>query len=177
MYRDTNNNQSDIYVFILPFSGHLKEYNRWVVLSGMIDWDMINEDYSQNFRNKKTDQEAYSQIVFGSLYIQQQLAFTDRELVEQIDENPYMQFFIGYKEYRNEKPFDQNLLVTFRKCFPEKTLNQISKIMFIQKAYPDDKDGDKGSSDGMMTPETIAQVVTALMTSVKKHLNRQTIGH
>lgn len=149
MYRDTNKNQSDIYDFILPFGGHLKEDNRWVVLRGMIDWDMIDEEYSQNFRNKKTGQEAYSsQVAFGSLYIQRRLGFTDRELVEQIAENPYMQFFIGYKEYRNEKPFDPSLLVTFRKRLPDETMNRIIERMFIQEANPDDKDGDKGGSDG-----------------------------
>ena len=66
MYRITNKNQSDIYDFILPFGGHLKEDNRWVKLRGMIDWDMIDEEYSRNFKNKTAGQEAYSsQVAFG----------------------------------------------------------------------------------------------------------------
>ena len=153
MYRNTNKNQLDIYDFILPFGGHLKEDNRWVVLRGMIDWDMIDEKYSQNFENKDTGQEAYSsQVAFGSLYIQRRLGFTDRELVEQIAENPYMQFFIGYKEYRNEKPFDPSLLVTFRKRLPEETMNRIIEKMFIQEAAPNDKHDDKGGPDGDDNP-------------------------
>lgn len=149
MYRITNKNQSDIYDFILPFGGHLKEDNRWVKLRGMIDWDMIDEEYSRNFKNKTAGQEAYSsQVAFGSLYIQRWLGFTDRELVEQIAENPYMQYFIGYKEYRNEKPFDPSLLVTFRKRLPEETMNRIIERMFIQEADPNDKHDDNGGSDG-----------------------------
>ena len=31
----------------------------------------------------------------GSLIIQKKLCFSDRELVEQITENPYLQYFIG----------------------------------------------------------------------------------
>ena len=30
MYRNTNDGQTSIYDFILPFGGHLKEDNRWV---------------------------------------------------------------------------------------------------------------------------------------------------
>ena len=79
-------------------------------------------EYRRNFRNKASGQEAYSSAVaFGSIYIQRRLNLTDRELVEQIAENPYMQYFIGYKEYRSEKPFDPSLLVTFRKRLPEKS--------------------------------------------------------
>ena len=149
MYRITNKNQSDIYDFILPFGGHLKEDNRWVKLRGMIDWDMIDEEYSRNFKSKTAGQEAYSsQVAFGSLYIQRWLGFTDRELVEQIAENPYMQYFIGYKEYRNEKPFDPSLLVTFRKRLPEETMNRIIERMFIQEADPDDKHDDNSGSGG-----------------------------
>jgi hypothetical protein len=82
-----------------------------------------------------TGQEAYpSSVAFGSLYIQRRLNLTDRELVEQIAENPYMQYFIGYKEYRNERPFDPSLLVTFRKRLPEEVMSRIIERSFIESA-------------------------------------------
>ena len=91
MYRNANNGQSSIYDFILPFGGHLNEDNRWVKLRSMIDWKMIDEEYSGNFKNKDNGNEAYpADVAFGSLYIQRSLGFTDRELVEQLAENPYM---------------------------------------------------------------------------------------
>ena len=46
MYRNINDGQFSIYDFILPFGGHLKEDNRWVQLRNMIDWQMIDEEYS-----------------------------------------------------------------------------------------------------------------------------------
>ena len=49
MYRNTNKNQLDIYDFILPFGGHLKEDNGWVVLRGMIDGDIIDEEIPCSF--------------------------------------------------------------------------------------------------------------------------------
>lgn len=119
MYRKTNDGQLDIYDFILPFGGHLKEYNRWVKLRQTINWELVEEEYCRNFANKDAGQEAYpADVAFGSLYIRRLLGFTDLELVDQIAENPYMQYFIGYKEYRNERPFDPSLLVAFRKRLP-----------------------------------------------------------
>ena len=126
MYRNINDGQFSIYDFILPFGGHLKEDNRWVQLRNMIDWQIIDEEYRRHFRNKAAGQEAYpSSVAFGSLYIQRRLGLTDRELIDQISENPYMQYFIGYKEFRDEKPFDASLLVTFRKRLPEDVMNRI----------------------------------------------------
>ena len=98
--RKTNDRQLDIYDFILPFGGHLKADNRWVKLRKTINWELVEEEYCRNFANKDAGQEAYpADVAFGSLYIQRLLGFTDRELVDQIAENPYMQYFIGYKEY------------------------------------------------------------------------------
>jgi len=71
-----------------------------------------------------------------------------------------MQYFIGYKEFRDEKPFDASLLVTFRKRLPEDVMNRIIERMFIEKAkdnqsdedndrHHDDKnDDDTGGQDG-----------------------------
>ena len=150
MYRNTNDGQTSIYDFILPFGGHLKEDNRWVKLRELIDWGIVDEEYRRNFRNKVTGQEAYpSSVAFGSLYIQRRLDLTDRELVEQIAENPYMQYFIGYKEYRSERPFDPSLLVTFRKRLPEEVMNRIIERSFIEAAGKDDEDkSDKGGGQG-----------------------------
>lgn len=151
MYRNINDGQFSIYDFILPFGGHLKEDNRWVQLRKMIDWQMIDEEYSRHFKNKCAGQEAYpSSVAFGSLYIQRRLGLTDRELIDQISENPYMQYFIGYKEFRDEKPFDASLLVIFRKRLPEDVMNRIIERMFIEKARKNqpDKDDDDHNDDG-----------------------------
>ena len=59
-----------------------------------------------------------------------------------------MQYFIWYKGYRSEVPFDPSLLVTFRKRLPEEVMNRIIERLFIKVAEEDDsgKD-DKGSSN------------------------------
>ena len=41
--------------------------------------------------------------------------FSDEEVVEQIKENPYLQYFIGLPEFQKEAPFDPSMMVHFRK--------------------------------------------------------------
>ena len=38
----------------------------------------------------------------------------DAGTVEQIRENPYLQYFLGFSEYRDSAPFDASMLVHFR---------------------------------------------------------------
>lgn len=151
MYQKPNYAQTDIYDFILPFGGHLDENNRWVILRRSIDWEIIHEIYEKNFDNKDTGNVALSaEIAFGSLYIQRKLSLTDRELVDQISENPYMQYFIGFKEFSTEKPFDPSLLVTFRKRLTAEMIEEISETMFL--VDEEDDDDDRTPPEGGGTP-------------------------
>ena len=148
MYRKPDPEQMNIYDFILPFGGHLDKNNRWVKLRDAIDWTVIDEAYEKNFENKETGNEAYpSNIAFGSLYIQRKEGFTDEDLVAHLTENPYMQYFIGYKEFSTERPFDPSLLVTFRKRLTDEMMNEISEKMFIKKDDNDKSNGGTSSGD------------------------------
>lgn len=65
----------------------------------------------------------------GSLLIQKQLGFSDREFVEEIRENPYLQYYIGLPGYIDSWPFVPSLLVEFRKRLPEKTIAEINEMI------------------------------------------------
>lgn len=51
-----------------------------------------------------------ARVVIGTLIIKHKLVLSDRKTVGQIQENPYMQYFIGLESYTSEKPFDASLL-------------------------------------------------------------------
>lgn len=88
-------------------------------------------------------------MALGSLLIQKQLGFSDRELVEEITENPYLQYFIGLPGYQTEPPFVPSLLVEFRKRLSADVLAEINE-MTIDFNNPDDPtppDGGGSSSD------------------------------
>ena len=79
-------------------------------------------------------------MALGSLIIQKQYEYSDRELVEQLTENPYYQFFVGLPGYQQEPPFVPSLLVEFRKRLTAEILGEINE-MIIEFNSPDDEPG------------------------------------
>lgn len=63
----------------------------------------------------------------GSLIIKHLCNLDDRETVDQISENIYMQYFLGYPSFSNEPPFDASLFVEIRKRLGVDALNAISE--------------------------------------------------
>jgi len=61
------------------------------------------------------------------LIIKARLGLTDEELVEQIKENPYLQFFIGLEAFQYSAPLDPSMMVYFRKRLPETVLNDCNE--------------------------------------------------
>ena len=99
-------------------------------------------------------------LALGALIIQERLGCTDREAVEQIRENPYLQFFLGYSAYQYQAPFDASMYVHFRKRFDFETLQQINECIIAAqnketKPCADEKDdhdegGTKQSNRGQL---------------------------
>jgi len=93
----------------------LSTKNRWVIMAELMPWEEFEEEYAQNFPSETGAPAKSFRIALGSLIIKEKLGLTDRETVEQIRENPYLQYFIGLKEYQEEVELDASSLVNFRK--------------------------------------------------------------
>lgn len=89
--------------------------NRWIGLAGRIPWDEFEEKYSGLFPSDTGNVAKPLRMALGALIIQTKFQFSDCELVEQIQETPYLQYFIGLPGYKQEPPFDTSTLVLFRK--------------------------------------------------------------
>lgn len=68
-------------------------------------------------------------MALGALIIKEKLGISDRETVEQIKENPYLQYFIGMSSYSNETPFDASMLVHFRERINAELVNKVNQEM------------------------------------------------
>jgi transposase, IS5 family len=79
--------------FELPFSGNLSEDNRWVVLANLIPWAEFEDEYSSEFSVQMGTPAKPFRMALGALIIKEKLGIIDRETVEQIKENPYLQYF------------------------------------------------------------------------------------
>ena len=80
----------------------------------------------------------------SALIIQERLGISDRETVEQIRENPYLQYFIGLTNYQTEAPFDASMMVYFRKRIKLNLLNKINQEM-VKKCRELLEDKESGS--------------------------------
>lgn len=128
MYRKPNG-QMVIKEFVLPFEGELNADNRWVKLAKLIPWENIEKKYAELFKSDTGTVAKPLRMALGSLIIKEKCDFTDRETVEHITENPYMQYFIGLKRYQKEPPFDPSLMVHFRKRLDRETMMEINEII------------------------------------------------
>lgn len=84
------------------------------------------------------------QTALGSLLIPKQYGYSDRELTEQIRENPYYQYFIGLPGYQDKIPFVPSLLVEFRKRLTDEILTEINEMI---AEYNSTQDPPPGGGD------------------------------
>jgi hypothetical protein len=104
MYRKHHNGQLSIEDFHAPFGGTLDSDNRWVILSSLMPWEELEETYAPQFNPTTGAPAKPVRLAFGALFIKQRLSLADVETVEQIRENAYMQFFLGFAGYSSKAP-------------------------------------------------------------------------
>ncbi|MEO6231998.1 MAG: IS5 family transposase [Ferruginibacter sp.] len=148
-------NQLTICGFETPFSQALSSENRWVKLSGLIPWDKIVTQYDKQFKSNEGRPPISGRIVLGAVIIKHLLSLTDRETILQIEENVFMQYFLGYSSFTNEAPFSPSLFVEIRERLSLGIVNSISDIIVAhgfeleQKSNPLSK--EKNNDDTLST--------------------------
>ena len=116
--------QVSVYEYVSPFGRGLDPGNRWIRLSDTIPWDDIEASYAAHFRRGGAPAKP-SRFAFGALLIQKILNTSDVETVAQITENPYLQYFIGIREFQTNPPFNPSLMSIFRKRIDNVTVRKI----------------------------------------------------
>ena len=148
IYRKKIPQQREFEDFYLPFGGRLRSDNRWVRLSKLIPWEEIEKEYAKHFAKSGMGAPAIdARVALGALIIQEKLGLTDEEVVEQIRENPYLQYFIGYSEYRDEEPFDASMMVHFRKRLGLEELSRINELIHSKHRKQEEKEVDRDDGD------------------------------
>ena len=115
--------------------------NRWVTKAKLVPWEMADEKYSRMFRKNGRKAKDIRKAL-GALLIQQDLKCSDEDTVQNIKENPYLQYFIGMDKWSNESPFDPSLMVWFRKRLSSSVLNEINEEMCRRLAQPEEEERD-----------------------------------
>jgi hypothetical protein len=148
MYKLKKNNQISFEDFDMPNGVELNPENRWVKKSETIPWVDIEIRYAELFKSNCGNVAKPLRLALGSLLIQSEYSsFSDEEVVLQIQENPYMQFFCGFSGYTNEKPFDSSLMVHFRKRLTLEILGEINEMIIANAEKDSDDEPPSNSGD------------------------------
>jgi len=114
-----------------PFGVKLHGDNRWVRLARLIPWEEFEDQYAELFVDDGAVAYPF-RMALGAEILKERLGVTDRELVEHIAENPYLQFFLGLSRFTLEAPFDASTLVHFRKRLSAEMLKAINERIALQ---------------------------------------------
>ena len=131
----TDPKQTEFMNFNLPFNGRLNTSNRWVKLSEMVPWDLVEDCYAESLAGTRMGAPAKSsRIAYGALLIKERLGTTDEETLEQIMENPYLQYFLGLNEFQEKSLFNASMMVHFRNRFTSEH-HQLINSKIIEKSH------------------------------------------
>jgi len=158
MYKFDRNHQLSLSDFNQPLGMEMNAENRWVKKAAMIPWENIEDRYAELFPSEVGMPAKPLQTALGSLLIQKEYGYSDRELVEQIKENPYYQYFIGRPGYEYKAPFVPSLLVEFRKRLNEDVLAEINEMIAAYNS-PDDSDGGSDISENRLDENTTKETI------------------
>ena len=106
--------------------------NRWVKLAKLIPWETVEANYAEQFSPTMGAPAKSFRVALGTLIIKEKLGTSDEETVEQVRENPYLQYFLGKSEYCDEAPFDPSMLVHFRKRLSLELVGQVNEAVVQQ---------------------------------------------
>ena len=154
MYKSSDKSQSSFLDFNQPMGLHMNPDNRWIKMADSIPWEVFEKKYRRLFKVKTGNVAKPLRTALGALIIQKKFQYSDRELVEQITENPYLQYFIGLPGYQEEPPFDASTLVLFRKRINAQMIAEANEYLLSNQNKNDDDDNLKPPTGGG-TPDDV----------------------
>jgi hypothetical protein len=149
--------------FELANGSKLSALNRWVKMTQIIPWSEFESEYAANFPADKGAPGKSFRMALGALIIKEKLGISDRLTVEQIRENPYLQYFIGLSSYSNELAFDPSLLVHFRQRISPNLINKVNERMVekMREITPIKSEKKKGSDAKNESPNRGKLIIDA----------------
>lgn len=151
MYKTVEHSQYSFFDFNQSLGLHMNPENRWIKMADSIPWDAFEKKYARKFKSGTGNVAKPLRMALGALIIQKKYNYSDRELIEQLTENPYYQYFIGLPGFQEEPPFDASTLVLFRKRLDEQIIMEANNYMIsavADKKDTDNKDDDQNPPSG-----------------------------
>jgi len=136
-------NQLTLLGFDTPFDQKLYKGNRWVKMAHSIPWDSIVCYYDKLFSSTEGRPPISGRVILGSIFIKHLGDLSDRETIAQIQENMFMQYFLGYSSFTNEAPFSPTLFVEIRERLSLDLLSKINDVIAVLSIQKETEQTDK----------------------------------
>ncbi|HBH82574.1 MAG: hypothetical protein A2X04_15420 [Bacteroidetes bacterium GWF2_41_9] len=115
MYDYISKNQQKIEEVKTDFELALDPKNRWIQLSSITPWDDLVREYIKSLNPRYGSPGLNPRVAVGSLIVKHKLNLSDEEIVRIIQENIFIQYFLGLDRYHPKPLFHPSVFVDLRK--------------------------------------------------------------
>jgi hypothetical protein len=113
----------------------LDKNNRWIQLSSILPWDKLVSVVATKYNLNSGATGINPRVLIGALIIKHKYNMTDEETIENIRENPYLQYFLGFNNFQTNKIFSPSLFVEIRKKIGKDEFQKLNKLL-IKTTHP-----------------------------------------
>jgi len=129
LYKAKDRLTKPLFKELFPFGGQLDEKNRWLKIAELIPWEQLENSYSRCFST--TGRPACdASLVIGLLLLKHMTGQSDRDIVQTVRENPYMQAFCGMDSFNTGKQIDASTLTNVRKRLSRKQFKELEELTY-----------------------------------------------
>lgn len=137
---------SQYVLFPNPFDEHLDSENRWVKFSKILPWDKLASYYHKHMDSVMGAGALEARIILGAVIIKHHENLSDEGTIEAIQENLYMQYFLGLPTFNKEKVFAPSLFVEIRKRLGTTYWQDINTVIIEHNTKKKDDDLDENNA-------------------------------
>lgn len=128
----------------------------------MIPWAEFEASYAEQLSASQGAPAKSFRLALGALIIKEKLGLSDEETVQQVRENPYLQYFLGFHEYRDEAPFDASMMTHFRQRLSGRLLSRVNQRVVAAALVQDESESPEEEDEpggGEGAPEVPGETV------------------
>ena len=127
MYHKEENQNISFMDFNESFGAKLNPNHPLVKISNIIPWEKFEDDYKSLFPSH-TGRSSFSfRTAFATMILSAYTHVADRKLCQEISENIYYQYFLGFNRFRPEVPFCHTTVQNFRKRIDPEMVMKINE--------------------------------------------------
>lgn len=148
------NCQITLFDFNQSCGMELDPENEWIKLAHAIPWGRMEAPYVALFPSETGHPATPFRMVLGILIIQKRKKLSDRKVIKEIQENPYLQYFIGMERFSHKPPVKPTALVGFRKRLTPELLMEANEYI-LGAASPTNEhkpENESGNAKAACTP-------------------------